>query len=60
MIVSAKYANPANTAVIVATDSDPSIMIDLASETDNSGGLREEFLAWTAQGNKPEEFSHVD
>lgn len=60
MIVSAKFANPSKTAVIVETYTDPSVLIDLVSDTDNSGGLREEYLAWTAQGNKPEEFSHVD
>ena len=49
MITSAAYCNPDNTAVVVQTTDRGSVAIQLIDQ-DNSGGLREEYLAW-AQSN---------
>jgi len=46
MITSANYCNSDNTAVIVQTTDRGSVAIQLIGD-DNSGGLREEYLAWS-------------
>ena len=46
MIVSAAYCNPQSNAVVVQTTDRGSVAIQLFDQ-DNSGGLREEYLAWS-------------
>ena len=50
MITAAAYCNSDNTAVVVQTTDRGSVAIQLIDQ-DNSGGLREEYLAW-AQSNQ--------